>query len=191
MRREEAIARVLERLGSEQVVVSTTGMPSREVYEYRAGQGHGHQNDFLTVGAMGHASQIALGIAMNQGRPVCCLDGDGATLMHMGSLAIAGQHAPANFRHIVLNNAAHDSVGGQPTVAGRISLAQIARSCGYKAVWTVESAPELSRALDAFLAHKGPVLLEIRVQTGARADLGRPKTSPAQNKLHFMRFLGN
>jgi phosphonopyruvate decarboxylase len=143
--------------------------------------------DFRTVGCMGHASQIALGIALARpDRRIVCLDGDGAVLMHMGSLAIIGTQRPANLTHIVFNNGAHDSVGGQPTAGFAIDLPQIARACGYRTVRCASTTAEILEAMAALDAAPGPSLLEIRVNTGARSDLGRPTTSPAANKTALM-----
>ncbi len=187
--REEAISFVLDKLSSDDIVVSTTGKPSREVYEYRVHNKEGHQNDFLTVGSMGHSSQIALGVAMNSNRNVFCLDGDGSVIMHMGSLGVIGANAPDNFKHIILNNGAHDSVGGQPTIAFDISIPSIAKACGYNQVFTSSSKDELSNRFQEFLNAKGPSLLEIKVKKGARKDLGRPKSTPAENKKELMKLL--
>ena len=190
--REEAIQQVIDVLEERDVVVSTTGMPSREVYEYRTKRGAGHQRDFLTVGGMGHASQIALGIALQKPeRSVYCLDGDGALLMHMGALALNGTLKPRNFKHIILNNGAHDSVGGQPTVALDIDIPSIARASAYEQVFKAETKQELQSSLASLKRSSGPSLLEIRVHCGARKDLGRPATTPGQNKDAFMDFLAS
>lgn len=191
--REAAIKAVLGASSKEDVVVGTTGMPSREIFEHRKHAGQDHAHDFLTVGAMGHASQIALGIAMNRPeKRVLCLDGDGAALMHLGGMAIIGTHSQqGNFRHIVLNNGAHDSVGGQPTAAFKIDLAAIAKSCGYRNIESADNLESLQSKLPSFLAGKGPSFLEIRICKGNRKDLGRPTTSPAENKRAFMGFLGS
>ena len=170
--RERAIEDILVTLPDDAVVVSTTGMISREVYETRERLGLGHERDFLTVGSMGHALMIALGIAKAQpNRRVYCLDGDGAAIMQMGNMAIAGQSGCANLTHIVFNNAAHDSVGGQPTVGGAINLTSIATSCGYN-------------------RDGAPAFREIKVAKGARKDLGRPKEPPQVNKALYMKTLG-
>ena len=170
--RERAIEEMLRSLPEDAVVVSTTGMISREVYETRERLGQDHSRDFLTVGSMGHAIMIALGIAKAQpNRRVFCLDGDGASIMQMGNMAIAGQSGCANLTHIVLNNAAHDSVGGQPTVGGSINLSAVATSCGYN-------------------RPGAPVFKEIKVAKGARKDLGRPKEPPQVNKALYMETLG-
>jgi phosphonopyruvate decarboxylase len=165
-------------------------MASRELYEYRVAQQQDTGRDFLTVGSMGHASQIALGIALARpDRQVCCLDGDGALLMHMGSMAIIGTRKPANFLHVVINNAAHDSVGGQPTVGFDIDMLALARACDYAHAERADDPETLSRKLAEIRALSGPSLLEIRTNRGARSDLGRPTTSPRQNKDAFMRRL--
>jgi phosphonopyruvate decarboxylase len=190
--REAAIQQVLGFLDEREVVVSTTGMASREVYEHRSKQGDGHQRDFLTVGGMGHASQIALGLALQKpDHSVYCLDGDGAVLMHMGALAIAGALKVPNFKHIVLNNGAHDSVGGQPTVGFTVDLLGIARAAAYECVWRAQTQHELEACLVDLKRSKGPGLLEIRVRCGARKELGRPATTPVQNKNAFMESLGH
>lgn len=192
MTREEAISKVASHLGVKDCVVSTTGMISRELFEYRTRQGECHERDFLTVGSMGHASQIALGIALEKtDRKVWCFDGDGAAIMHMGSFAIVGNHKPQNYVHVVFNNGAHDSVGGQPTVGLDIDLPEIAISCGYASAVSVSD----ETALNAILAaidngdYTMPMLLEVQVKKGNRKDLGRPTISPIQNKEAFIYFL--
>ncbi len=185
--REDAIAGVVSLIGREALVVSTTGMISRELYEIREKAGSGHQNDFLTVGSMGHSSSIALGIALQKPqRKVYCFDGDGAVLMHMGAAAVVCSLKPENFRHIVFNNAAHDSVGGQPTVCGGIDFVAWARSVGYCFARTVRNEQELRDVFDEFANTGGPAFLEIKVKKGARPDLGRPKEKPQENKALFM-----
>lgn len=188
--REEAIKLIVDKLDPEDVVVSTTGKASRELYEYRDALGADHNKDFLTVGSMGHASQIALGIALAKPhQQVFCLDGDGALIMHMGSAAIIGLQKVPNFKHVVLNNGAHDSVGGQPTVGYQVRFVDIAKACGYQRVLQAQTSEQLAQAMEALTSAKGPALLEIRIKKGARADLGRPKISPKKNKSNFMKFL--
>ena len=194
MSREEAIQTVAAALGEKDCIVSTTGMISRELFEYRAAMNQGHERDFLTVGSMGHASQIALGIAMAKtDRTVWCFDGDGATIMHMGSMAIVANKAPKNYVHVVFNNGAHDSVGGQPTVGLKIDLRAIAKAVGYKAAISVSNKEELEKVLTTMKSELstegGPVLLEVKVKKGNRKDLGRPTTTPIQNKEALMAFL--
>lgn len=190
--RENAIKLVAGHVSSNDVIVSTTGMISRELFEYRAAMNHGHHQDFLTVGSMGHASQIALGIAINKpDRRVFCFDGDGATIMHAGNMAIIGSVAPSNYYHIVFNNGAHDSVGGQPTVGHQVDIPSVARAFGYKTVKTVDNESDLVQQLESLTQEEAPLLLEIKVKKGARADLGRPTTTPIENKEALMAFLKN
>ena len=190
MNREDAVKLIIDSLDNNDIVVSTTGKTSREVFEYREELNHGHKNDFLTVGSMGHSSQIALGIAKEKyNRDVYCIDGDGAILMHTGSLGIIGQLSLANFKHIIINNGSHDSVGGQPTIGFDIKFTNIAKEFNYKQVFYAESRLGLVQEMDKLKKAKGPAMLEIKVNKGARFDLGRPTTSPIENKLDFMNFL--
>lgn len=191
MSREEAIQTVAAALGEKDCIVSTTGMISRELFEYRAAMDQGHERDFLTVGSMGHASQIALGIALAQPeRRVWCFDGDGAVIMHMGSMAIIASKSPKNYIHVVFNNGAHDSVGGQPTVGLKIDLPTVAKAVGYKASYSIDNKTDLVAFLNnAKLLQEGPIILEVKVKKGNRKDLGRPTTTPIQNKEALMDFL--
>jgi phosphonopyruvate decarboxylase len=188
--REQAIKIVVDSLHKTDIVVSTTGVASRELFEYREKLNVGHEKDFLTVGGMGHTSQIALGIALQkQDRQVYCLDGDGSLIMHMGSLAINASMKCKNFKHIVFNNSAHDSVGGQPTVGGQIDMKSIAINVGYKWGRIVAEEDEIKSALSEMTETDGPALLEIQVKKGFRKDLGRPTTTPIQNKEAFVNFV--
>ena len=190
MTRECAIGAVIEALDENDAVISTTGKISRELYEHRDRAGLGHQRDFLTVGSMGHASQIAMGIALAQpDRQVICLDGDGAMLMHMGAAAIVGAAKLANFKHVILNNGVHDSVGGMATAGLRVSFTEIVKGCGYTEGWRVERRFDMSKKLAQLRSARGPAMLEIMVRQGARSDLGRPQTSPIENKTAFKKFL--
>lgn len=190
MNREEAIKHIISELGEEEIIVSTTGMASRELFELREAMNMGHERDFLTVGSMGHASQIALGIALSKPfRNVYCLDGDGALLMHLGGLAIIASQKVENFKHIVINNGAHDSVGGQETVGFNIDINGLAKSLGYKEVYSATTKEELKEKIKELKECTGPALLEIKVNKGARKDLGRPTTTPIENKEAFMNFL--
>ena len=199
--REEAIETLLSSIGDKDIVISTTGMPSREVFEARARTKAGHHRDFLTVGGMGHASAIAAGIAMNKpDRNVFVIDGDGATIMHLGNLPINGmliengKHLLPNLKHVVVNNAAHDSVGGQPTVGGAKLgwITDVASSVGYKAI---RSAPitdkaDIAKAVAEMASEtSAPSFLEILVKKGNRKDIGRPTTTPIQNKDALMHFI--
>ncbi|MBW2083812.1 MAG: phosphonopyruvate decarboxylase [Deltaproteobacteria bacterium] len=185
-RREDVLREIIELADARDLFVSTTGKTSRELFELRSERGEA-QRDFLTVGSMGHTSSIALGVALgNPRKRVICLDGDGSILMHMGALAIIGSLKPANLVHVLLNNAAHESVGGQPTVAGKMDFAAIAKACGYRGYHLVTDPQSLKTCWQRLNEGNGPHLLEIRIVTGSREDLGRPTTTPEQNKRAFM-----
>lgn len=190
MSREQAIEKIMLSADSTTAFVSTTGMASRELYELRDKYNQGHEKDFLTVGGMGHASQIALSIAMQKkDRQIYCIDGDGASIMQMGGMATIGSRKPSNYVHFVLNNGAHDSVGGQPTVGRQIDLCAIAAGCGYENVVKVETPEELEAVLKDSETKDKLTFVEIMVTKGARKDLGRPKSTPVENKEALMSFL--
>ena len=190
MTREEAIQKVAASIEVSACIVSTTGMISRELFEARTAWNQGHERDFLTVGSMGHASQIALGIALQKPeRKVYCFDGDGASLMHMGNMAITASMNCKNYVHVVFNNGAHDSVGGQPTVGLKIDLCGVAKAVGYKAIYSVDIMEQLEAILPEVKNAEGPILLQVCVKKGNRKDLGRPTTTPVQNKEALMTFL--
>ena len=186
--REEAI-RLITAVTGDDPVIATTGKAGRELFEIRESSGQDHSRDFLTVGSMGHCSSIALGVALKTGRKVWCIDGDGAALMHMGAMSVIGAQSPPNLVHIVINNEAHESVGGMPTSAGNTDLAAIAAACGYRNTCRVQTAEELSEALAGAKGSGVLTFIEVRTAIGARADLGRPTTSPAENKAAFMSHL--
>ena len=189
LRREDAIAHILDAAG-DAVIVATTGKTGRELFELREARGEDHAHDFLTVGSMGHASALALGIALHRPqRRVMILDGDGAALMHMGALTTIGAAAPKNLVHILLNNEAHESVGGAPTAVGSVNLPAVAANVGYHVLPTAETAEELSRTLAHLHDTDTLTFLEVRTAIGSRADLGRPTTTPIENKEALMRTL--
>jgi phosphonopyruvate decarboxylase len=188
--REEAVKIIVNNTKQFDIIIGSTGFLSRELYEYRAEKKQSHKHDFLTVGGMGHASAIALGVASRKSsRQVFCLDGDGAMLMHMGTVASIGQSGLDNFKHILINNGTHESVGGQPTGGFKVDFLTVAQGCGYKATFRASSADEIAEAVRKLREIDGPALLEIRVNQGTRNDLGRPKTTPIDNKKEFMHFL--
>ena len=188
--REDAIKTMISLLDKSDIVVSTTGMASRELFEAREMNKQGHEKDFLSVGSMGHCSSIALGIALEKPeKKVYCFDGDGALIMHAGALSVIGQVKPANFMHIVFNNHAHDSVGGQPTAADNINIAMLAKANGYKDGFSAVTKEDIVKYIKKMRKIKGPALLEIKVNKGARKELGRPTRTPIQNKNDFMGFL--
>ncbi len=192
MRREKAAEILLASMGEQDVVVSTTGKLSREIFEIRERNGGLHDHDFLTVGSMGHASMIALGMAEAlPGRRIWCLDGDGAVLMHMGALPVIGKRSPARFVHVVINNGAHETVGGMPVCSGGLNLRKEAEAAGYAGVLSADSEETLKAALKSItdIEANGPVLLEVCCACGARGDLGRPSTTPKENRDALMKFI--
>ena len=190
MTREQIIQMIAD-VSGEDPIVSTTGKASRELFETRTARGQSHKYDFLTVGSMGHSSSIALGVALNKpDRRVWCVDGDGAALMHLGAMAVIGANAPKNLIHIVINNTAHETVGGMPTVAGSMDLIAIAKACGYPHAESAANPEELTAALNAAKGREELSFIEVKCSIGARDDLGRPTTTALENKENFMAFLG-
>ena len=189
MVREEIIQHIVKASG-EDPIISTTGKASRELFETRVANGQSHKYDFLTVGSMGHSSSIALGVAINRPEQrIWCIDGDGAVLMHMGAMAVIGANKPKNLIHVVINNAAHETVGGIPTVAGNIDLVKIALACGYPNAVCVDNFAALDRELETAKERKALSLIEVKCSIGAREDLGRPTTTALENKENFMNFM--
>lgn len=188
--REDALVALTESVGNDAAIVSTTGMLSRELFEYRVNNELDGDRDFLTVGGMGHASSIALGVAKaDHDREVWCFDGDGALLMHLGGLAVIADHAPGNFFHVVFNNGVHDSVGGQPTSIHKVDVPAVARALGYRYAAVTDDLDTLPAQVAALREHGGPALLELKVKPGNRADIGRPTRTPAESKAAFMAAL--
>lgn len=186
LKREEALAAVLDAVGPSAFIVSTTGKTSREVFELRERRGEGHARDFLTVGGMGHASSIAMGVALGTDEQVYCIDGDGGFLMHLGAAPVIAQTARDNFRYVMINNGAHESVGGQPTVAFSIDIPMILRGAGFEHVELVRRGSDIASAM-ARIAERPRSALIIETLQGSRPDLGRPTVSPAANKLDMLK----
>ena len=187
--REEVIAKILDKAKND-IIVATTGKTGREVFMLRDLRGENHSSDFLTVGSMGHCSSVALGIALNRPeRKIWCIDGDGAFLMHMGAAAVIGAYSPKNFIHIVINNAAHESVGGMPTVADKIDLVSIAKACGYKFAFSANNLQTLESLFEKISTASNLTFAEIKCAIGSRENLGRPTISPLDNKVAFCNAL--
>jgi len=189
MLREDIIKHIIK-VSKEDPIISTTGKASRELFEARVSNNESHKYDFLTVGSMGHTSSIALGVAVNKpNSKIWCIDGDGAVLMHMGSLALLGYNSPNNLVHILINNAAHETVGGMPTVASDIDFISIAKACGYKYAVSVDNFEDLDKELNIVKEKKELCMIEVKCSIGAREDLGRPTTTALENKKNFMEYL--
>lgn len=186
----ESVIEEIVKVAGEDVIVSTTGKTSRELFEIREKYQQGHEKDFLTVGSMGHSSSIALGIALSKpDTRVWCIDGDGAALMHMGAMALIGTKKPRNMVHIVINNESHETVGGMPTVAGQIDLKKIAEGCGYPKILYSENENELFHALDIAKQSNELIFIEVKSKIFSRNNLGRPTTTAIENKNNFMDYL--
>ena len=189
-RREEVLSFILENLDEKSIIVSTTGKTSREIFEIREKNRQSHIQDFLTVGSMGHCSSIALGIAITKpDRNVVCVDGDGALIMHMGFLSTVGKLKPKNFFHILINNQAHESVGGQPTSAKFVDINALVLANGYKNAFCSDNPMNLKSKFDELINSSGPNFLEVLVKIGSRADLCRPYFNIIDNKKTFMDFV--
>lgn len=189
MVREEIIRHIVK-MSDEDPIISTTGKASRELFEIREENNQSHKYDFLTVGSMGHSSSIALGVALNKPeKKIWCIDGDGAVLMHMGAMAVIGANNPKNLIHIVINNGAHETVGGMPTVANNIDVVAVAKACGYKNVVSVSSFDSLDKELEFAKKRNELSLIEVKCSIGARENLGRPTTTALENKKNFMDYL--
>lgn len=189
MMREKIIQNIVK-ISKDDPIITTTGKTSRELFETRVSNRQSHKYDFLTVGSMGHSSSIALGIAINKANTkIWCVDGDGAVLMHMGSMAVIGNNRPRNMVHVIINNGAHETVGGMPTVAANIDLVAIAKACGYPYAVCVDNFQKLDIELKKAKDRDELSLIEVKCSIGAREDLGRPTTTPLENRKNFMEYL--
>ncbi len=187
--REDALKEIISNLKDEDIIVSTTGKTSREIFEIREYNKQGHSNDFLTVGSMGHTASIAYGVAIGTTKNVWCIDGDGSFLMHMGSIGVIGANLPNNFKYILNDNNAHESVGGQPTCTKSLDIPSILKACGFKDVIVAETNDEIKNAMKRLSIEKG-IALVLHTKQGSRENLGRPTTTPQENKLALMHKLG-
>lgn len=186
--REAALQTLLNRIDTNSLIVSTTGKTSREVFELREKKSDTHERDFLTVGAMGHTASIALGISLSTDKRVYCIDGDGSMLMHLGGLGIVAKNSKDNFKYIVINNGSHESVGGQPTIGFDLDLNAIFTGLGFSKVFEVSTIEEINNGFNVFDELSKAVLV-INVKQGSRDDLGRPTSTPQENKEAFMKFI--
>jgi phosphonopyruvate decarboxylase len=189
MSREDAIKIILDSLSGKEVIISTTGKTSRELFEYRVTKKE-EPRDFYTVGSMGCASSIANAIAMQKpNKEILVFDGDGAAIMQLGSLTTIGHYKPKNLFHIIFDNQSYDSTGEQPTVSESVDFCGLALSCGYTFAKNISSAEELKKEIRLLKGSTGPGMLVIKVKKGSRKGLGRPTKSPVENKESFMEYL--
>lgn len=187
--REDALTTIIDNLNDDDFIVSTTGKTSREIFEIREKNHQGHSNDFLTVGSMGHTASIAYGVCLGTDKNVWCIDGDGSFIMHMGSLGVIGSNIPNNFKYILNDNNAHESVGGQPTCSKHLDIPSILKACGFEKVLIAETNEEIIAGINT-LRNESSCALVLHTKQGSRDDLGRPTTTPIENKLAFMNKIG-
>ena len=191
--RWEAIDAVIDAIPSDAICCASTGRAARELYYVRESRGEGHACDYLNVGSMGHNSSVALGMALaHPDRQVVVLDGDAAVIMHMGSLAVEGQYAPRNLLRVTLNNAQHESVGGQPSAGRTTNLTGVAAACGYA---TVEFGPAISTGdIAAAIAELSkadrPAFLDVYIRSGIRKGLPGLEVDPRAMRDGLMEELG-
>lgn len=187
--REQAIDHIVGSLPEDTVYVAATGRATRELYEVRNNRGESKENDFLNVGAMGHTSSIALGIAIAKPEKlVVCLEGDSSAIMHLGALPTEGMVYPPNFLHVILNNGVHESVGGQESAGFNINLTEIAKNSGLLTVAnSVKTKDEISNALKELLGKNKPALLDIHIKKGIRKDCPPLKFNHKEQKDSLMR----
>ena len=183
--RESAIGCIVNSINKDDLIVSTTGKTSRELYEICSNHSRGHDNNFYNVGSMGHVSSIGLEIALQRkDKKVYILDGDGSLIMHMGALSTLGYYQPNNLIHIIFDNQSHESTGGQPTTSSTMDFSEVLLGCNYKIVNNVQSESELSKIL--LKERQGLQGLIVKTQVGSRIDLGRPSDTPNTTKKRFM-----
>lgn len=190
MSREEAIKTIIDTMDGREIVVSTTGKASRELFELREEKKTGHQNDFLMVGSMGLAASFGAEIALQKPeRKVFIFDGDGAVIMSAGALSAIGFYSPRNLYHIIFDNESHESTGGQPTTSSAVDFEKLALANSYRGAETVKTKEDLENGLREMKKKEGPQMLTVMVKKGARKELGRPAVTPQENKKAFMNFL--
>lgn len=171
--REEAIEVVLDAMPKNTIYVATTGRATRELYFLREKRSEAHNCDFLNVGSMGHASSVAFSLALeNKNRKVVCFDGDSAALMHMGALSMVSNINVPNLLHVVLNNGAHESVGGQPSVGMNIDFTTIAQGAGYQTIGhSVATKEEIINAVKNLSESGKASFLDVRIKKGLSGNL--------------------
>ncbi len=189
--RENVLELINDKFAPNTFFVSTTGKTSRELFEIRERRNQKHCNDFLTVGSMGCASTIAFGIALKKpDKKICVIDGDGAALMQLGSMATIGHYQLKNLVHIIIDNNSHESTGGQSTVSNSVDFGVIGKACGYPNIYYAQGEEDICNAIKQINSLDSLSLLIIKCRKGCRDSLGRPTTSPLENKYSFMKNLG-
>jgi len=189
---KEVIQLIMDNLNHKEIIVSTTGYITRELYEYRESKNKDHHKSFYNIGSMGCASSIGLSIALHKPKNrVIVFDGDGAAIMQMGAFTTIGKNSPTNFVHIILDNEAHESTGGQPTNSPNVDFVNVALASNYKWSTRVETSEELLKSIDNIKNRKGPILILIKIKISSRSELKRPTKNPKEYKEGFMRYLND
>jgi len=187
--REEAIQLIVDNLENDTLIISTTGYTSRELFEYQETIKKDKLGIFYNIGSMGCSSSIGLSIALNREEKVILFDGDAATIMQMGALTTIGKYSPPNLLHIIFDNQAHESTGGQPTNASVVNFVNVALACNYKSGLIVKTKEELLNSLKNLENKEGPNLIILKIKMGSRSNLQRPNKNPVEYKGEFMKFL--
>ena len=185
MIRTEALQTILGALQGNEAIIATTGKTGRELFTITD-----RANHLYVVGGMGTASAIGFGVCLKRPtQPVVVIDGDGAALMKLGSFATIGCYQPPNLLHIILDNEAHDSTGGQATASPIVDFAQVAAAANYRNAVRVDMREDLERVIRELRQTAGPSLLHVKIRQGSPKTLGRPTVKPHEVKERFMRFL--
>lgn len=188
--REDAIHVMLEHIGKFDSLISGAGVSSRELIEIREKKGILFNQDFYCLGAKGHSSSIAMGIALAKpSKMIYVLDSDGSFFMHMGAAAQIGSRKIPNLRHIILNNHVHETSGGVPSVGDTVDFVKLAEGCGYVYSASASTKEEVIKHLENMKTIQGSGLLEIKIRSFSKLDTRPPKIGPKENKENFMDFL--
>ena len=187
LNREKCIEILMNSLEKHDIVISTTGKTSRELNEKSKSFTNPY---FMSIGGMGHSNQIALAIAENTKKKVFCFDGDGSILMHLGGLATIGERGNKNFHHVIFDNEAHESVGGQKTVSYNINFEKLCYSLGYKKYFKILDYNSIGEVIKKINADEfGPTMIHIKVKCFSRDNLSRPNLTPLEHKANFKKKL--
>ena len=173
--REIVINELLDKIKKNTRIISTTGYTSRELFQIRKNKKYKKGKDFYMVGGMGHSSMTSLGYSLNSKNQVICLDGDGSLIMHMGSLISTGFKSKSNFKHILLNNGAHESVGDQKIDTFKVNFKNVSKSFGYKNYYLAKNNLSFNKNLKYFLKSEGPSFFEVYIRSESIKNLSRPK----------------
>lgn len=192
LNREEAIELIMDNLDENDIVISTTGLISREVYEYRENREKDHFKSFYNIGSMGCASSIGLSIALQRpNKRILIFDGDGAAIMQMGVFTTIGKNFPDNLVHIIFDNHAHETTGNQPSNSTAVNFHQVALASNYNYGTIVTTKSQLLDVINEIKHKKGPQMIVVRVKMGFRLDLKRPEKEPTNYKEYLMKYLTN